>query len=61
MTQSSRKHDMKSKSHPGMKLMPVRVFSSKQPLNTVHSRLYKKLKDMIHIEGNNKEVYFQGA
>ena len=61
MTQSSRKHGMKSKSHPGMKLTSVRVFSSKHPLNTVHSRLYKKLQDMIHIESNNKEVYFQGA
>ena len=61
MTQSSRKHGMKSKSHPGMKLTSVPVFCSKHPLNTVHSRLYKKLKDMIHIESNNKEVYFQGA
>ena len=61
MTQSSCKHGMKSKSHPSMKLTSVRVFSSKHPLNTVHSRLYKKLKEMIHIESNNKEVYFQGA
>ena len=32
MTQSSCKHDTKSKSHPGMKLAPVRVFSCKHPL-----------------------------
>ena len=32
MTQSSCKRDTKSKSHPGMKLAPVRVFSCKHPL-----------------------------
>ena len=32
MTQSSCKRDSKSKSHPGMKLAPVRVFSCKHPL-----------------------------
>ena len=32
MTQSSCKRDTKSKSHPGMKLAPVRVFSCKLPL-----------------------------
>ena len=34
--QSSCKRDTKSKSHPGMKLAPVRVFSCKHPL-TVNS------------------------
>ena len=34
MTQSSCKRDTKSKSHPGMKLVPVRVFSCKHPLNS---------------------------
>ena len=52
MTKSSSKHDTKSKSHPGMKLTPVGVSSCKHPLNTVHSRLYNKLKDMLHIESN---------
>ena len=33
VTQSSCKHDTKSKSHPGMKLAPVRVFSCKHPLS----------------------------
>ena len=33
MTQSSCKRDTKSKSHPGMKLAPVRVFSCKHPLS----------------------------
>ena len=33
MTQSSCKRDSKSKSHSGMKLAPVRVFSSKHPLS----------------------------
>ena len=32
MTQSSCKRDTKSKSHPGVKLAPVRVFSCKYPL-----------------------------
>ena len=32
MTQSSCKRDTKSKSHPGMRLAPVRVFSCKYPL-----------------------------
>ena len=32
MAQSSCKRDTKSKSHPGMKLAPVRVFSCKDPL-----------------------------
>ena len=32
MTQSSCKRDTKSKSHRGMKLAPVRVFSCKHPL-----------------------------
>ena len=32
MTQSSCKRDTKSRSHPGMKLTLVRVFSSKHPL-----------------------------
>ena len=32
MAQSSCKRDTKSKSHPGMKLAPVRVFSCKHPL-----------------------------
>ena len=32
MTQSSCKCDRKSKSHPGMKLAPMRVFSCKHPL-----------------------------
>ena len=32
MTQSSCKRDSKSKSYPGMKLAPVRVFSCKHPL-----------------------------
>ena len=34
MTQSSCERDAKSKSHPGMKLAPVRVFSFKHPLTT---------------------------
>ena len=34
MTQSSCKRDTKSKSHPGMKLAPVRVFSCKHPLSS---------------------------
>ena len=33
MTQSLCKRDTKSKSHPGMKLAPVRVFSCKHPLS----------------------------
>ena len=33
MTQSLCKRDTKSKSHPSMKLAPVRVFSCKRPLN----------------------------
>ena len=32
MTQSSCKRDTKSKSHPSVKLAPVRVFSCKHPL-----------------------------
>ena len=32
ITPSSRKRDKKSKSHVGMKLAPVRVFSCKHPL-----------------------------
>ena len=32
MTQSLCERDTKSKSHPGMKLAPVRVFSCKHPL-----------------------------
>ena len=35
MTQSKCKPDAKSKSHPGMRLVPVQVFSCKHPL-TVH-------------------------
>ena len=35
MTQSSCKRDTKSKSHPGMKLAPVRVFSCKHLLRNV--------------------------
>ena len=35
MTQSSCKRDTKSKSHPGMKLAPVRVFSCKHPLTSL--------------------------
>ena len=35
MTKSSCKRDTKSKSHPGMKLAPVRVFSCKRPLRLV--------------------------
>ena len=31
MTQSSWKRDTESKSHPGVKLAPVRVFSCKHP------------------------------
>ena len=58
MTQSSHKRDTKSKSHPGMKLTLVGVFTSKHPLNAVHSRLYNKLKDMIHIESNMKKYIF---
>ena len=44
MTQSSCKRDTKSKSHPSVKLAPVRVFSCKHPL-----RLKKKktLKDQL--------------
>ena len=33
MTQSSCKRDTKSKSHAGMKLAPVRLFSCKHPLS----------------------------
>ena len=33
MTQSSCKRDPKSKSHPSVKLAPVRVFSCKHPLS----------------------------
>ena len=40
MTQSSCKRETKSKSHPGMKLAPVRVFSYKRPL-----REYKTVLD----------------
>ena len=32
MTQSSSKRDTKSKTHPGMKLALVRIFSCKHPL-----------------------------
>ena len=35
MTQSSRKRDTKSKSHPSVKLAPVRVFSFKHPLSSL--------------------------
>ena len=34
MTQSLCKRDTKSKSHPSMKLAPVRVFSCKRPLKS---------------------------
>ena len=33
MTQSSCKRDMKSKSHPSVKLVPVQVFSCEHPLS----------------------------
>ena len=39
MTQLSCKHDTKSKSHPGMKLAPVRVFSCKHPLTSLFTVL----------------------
>ena len=39
MAQSSCKCDTKSKSHPGMKLAPVRVFSCKHPLTACLPRL----------------------
>ena len=39
MAQSSCKRDTKSKSHPGMKLAPVRVFSCKHPLTACLPRL----------------------
>ena len=41
MTQSSRKRDTKSRSHPGMKLAPVRVFSCKHPLFRGHLFCFK--------------------
>ena len=36
MTQSLCKRDTKSKSHPGMKLAPVRAFKCKHPLSQVN-------------------------
>ena len=44
MSQSSCKHDTKSKSNPGMKLAPVQVFSCKHPLR-------------IGVHLQNREVY----
>ena len=41
MTQSSRKRDTKSRSHPGMKLAPVRVFSCKHPQFGGHLLCFK--------------------
>ena len=41
MTQSSCKRDSKSKSHPGMRLAPVRVFSCKHPLTVIALYLMK--------------------
>ena len=42
MTQSSCKRDTKSKSHPSVKLAPVRVFSCKHPLKDSAVKAVKK-------------------
>ena len=42
MTQSSCKRDTKSKSHPGAKLAPVRVFSCKHPLISLKKSIQSK-------------------
>ena len=42
MTQSSCKRDTKSKSHPGVKLAPVRVFSCKHPLISLKKSIQSK-------------------
>ena len=44
MTQSSCKHDTKSKSHPSVKLTPVQVFSCKHPLTNEFFPALLKLK-----------------
>ena len=48
MAQSSCKSDTKSKSDPGMKLAPVRVFSCKHPLTAL------VLLTFIHVGNENK-------
>ena len=53
MTQSSCKRDTKSKSHPGMKLAPVRVFSCKHPLTAL------VLLTFIHVGNENKRQYLK--
>ena len=42
MTQSSCKRDTKSKSHPGVKLASVRVFSCKHPLISLKKSIQSK-------------------
>ena len=57
MTQSSCKRDTKSKSHAGMKLAPVRVFSCKHPLNNrIGTRkLVANIKHHLGLRGRNFE------
>ena len=54
MTQTSCKRDSKSKSHPGMRLAPVRVFSCKHPLSeSTHTHM-----TMPNVsDGLNKRTY----
>ena len=42
MTQSSCKRDTKSKSHPGVELAPVRIFSCKHPLISLKKSIQSK-------------------
>ena len=50
MTQSSRKGDMKSKSHPSVKLAPVQVFSCKHPLTCSAEKWEKKTKTCLPLK-----------
>ena len=52
MTQSSCKRDTKSKSHPCVKLAPVRVFSCKHPLNRPRS-IYQYSNMAPRLSGQN--------
>ena len=54
MIQSSCKHDTKSKSHPSVKLAPVRVFSCKHPLMQAKVGLFSSVYASV---GKCKLVY----
>lgn len=56
MTQSSCKHDKKSRSHPGMKVPRVRVFSCKHPLSLYTSH-YLRIRVYIQFDRHLKTAY----